>query len=145
MSQIEGAVRPVTESDDPLIADPPRLVGVDVQGRTLHLTLSRAVNSKWIQAFQTTNYSSSLMGGSPSDFSFSGQTASLALRYNEPDEHTVQRLVNDFKRFLGLGAAHYSDLEAARLRREEEEFRREKQAQLEAERKRLDLLSKIKI
>ncbi len=145
ISAIENAVIPVTKADDPLISDPPRLVGCDLQGHTIHLKLSTKVTSKWVHAFQHTNYHTALMGAGPTDFSFGGDSVTLTMRYNEPNAGNVQQIVNDFKRFLDLGAVLYRDLENARMRREDEEFRRQKEAQLKKEKHRLDLLGQIKI
>ena len=43
---------PVTEIDDPLITDPPRLVDFDRDRDQLTLALSRPVNEMWVWAFR---------------------------------------------------------------------------------------------
>ena len=50
ISELKATVVPVTDLDDPLIADPPRLVDFDWDQGTLTLFFQRPVNPKWIQA-----------------------------------------------------------------------------------------------
>jgi serine/threonine protein kinase len=145
LSSLENAVITRVESDDPLIADPPRLIDFDIQGNTLQLRLSKAVTSQWVAAFRGISYGSALMGGAPENFRFSGDSVSVSLIYNEPDAATFQRIIDDFKRFLPMGASAYASGAKAELRRAEAEALRQNEARIRAERARLDILKQIKI
>jgi hypothetical protein len=134
-----------TESTDALIASPPRLVDMDFRDGTLFLKLSSPVTSSWIQSFQNTNYQRAQMGAGPADFSFSGAQATLAFRYNAPTPQNVQGVVDDFKRFLDLGAAAYKEKVDRELRRREEEAQRQKAKEIDQESKRLEVLKNVKI
>jgi serine/threonine protein kinase len=52
MSELNDTVIPVTELDDPLIADPPRLVNFDWNQGILLLFFQRPINEKWAWALR---------------------------------------------------------------------------------------------
>lgn len=145
LNELTNTVVSYDTPDDPLVQQPPTLVGVDVQGRTLTFQLSRSVNRGWITAFQETNYQTSLMGASPADFTFRGDRATLTLRYNEPSVDNVQRIVDDFKRFLGLGTTLYSELLTRSLREKAEAERKELERRVAEEKARQQILGNIKL
>lgn len=62
ISELKATVVPVTDLDDPLIADPPRLVDFDWDQGTLTLFFQRPVNPKWIQALNNMGGYRSVMG-----------------------------------------------------------------------------------
>jgi serine/threonine protein kinase len=143
--ELENKVVSSGESDDPLIISPPRLTGIDVQDRTLHLHLSTPVTSSWVYSFQNTNYRNAMLGAAPSDFSFNGNRASLTIRYNAASRENLQQVIEDFKRFLELGAAAYKERVEKERRQSEQEAQRQRGAQLKAERERLTLLQQLRI
>lgn len=145
LAETENRVITTVESDDPLIAEPPRVVDIDVQGNILHLRLNRAVTPAWIRAFQGINYRHSLMWASPEYFSFNGTRASVPMRGNAPTPENLQRVIDDFKRFLTLAADAYAERVGRDLRETEAATREAKARQIAEERRRLDLLSKLKV
>lgn len=145
LSELEKKVIPLADTDDPLVADPPRVVGADIRGTVLTLQLSRSVTSQWISVFQNCNFGSSLMGAGPEAFRFSGTSATLAFSYNQPTTDNVQRVVDDFKRFIQITTREYDE----RLKREKRQAidaaERENARAIEEERKRLDILRSLRI
>ena len=65
ISEMKDTVVPVTELDDPLIADPPRLVNFDWNRGILTLFFQRPVNETWVWALQNIGSYSSLLGKGP--------------------------------------------------------------------------------
>jgi len=126
ISELKQTVVPVTDIDDPLLADPPRLVNADWDRGQLTLFFQRPVNPKWVQALHNMGGHSALLGKGPEVFSFAGEKASIAARENE-----VQQIIDYFKQWLPMANRKYEDM----LRREksEAEERRRKQLQNEIE------------
>lgn len=127
LSQLQNEVVPVSDIDDPIITDPPRLIGFDWQCGHLELVLSRPVNATWVWALRSMGSYTCLMGKDPEYFTFSGEVAKIAAREDE-----VQRVVNDFKNWLPRANAVYEE----RIRREkaqEEEVARQELVRLVAE------------
>ena len=83
LSELKETVVPVTEIDDPLIADPPRLVNYDWDNGTLTLFLSCPVNNEWVWALQNMGGYRSLSSKRPEDFFLSGDKAVTTALENE--------------------------------------------------------------
>lgn len=124
VDQAKRRVVPETDINDPLIADPPRLVGADWQNGTLKLRLNRAINSKWIWALQNMGSFTAVMGKGPEAFHFHEDAASISA-----EEHDVQRIIDYFKGWLPLANRVYE----RRIREEAQESIRQARALLEAE------------
>jgi len=124
IDQAKRRVVPETDIDDPLIADPPRLVGADWENGTLKLRLNKAINSKWIWALQNMGSFSAVMGKGPEVFHFHEDTASISA-----EEHEVQRIIDYFKDWLPRANRVYE----RRIREEAQESIKQARAQLEAE------------
>jgi serine/threonine protein kinase len=90
----------VREGDvtDPLAFDPPVLVGANWSDDVLTLTLDRGVNNNWTRAFYNMGNYSSVMGRGPETFQFHHDNNRLVSA--AAAGHEVQRMVNNFKRWL---------------------------------------------
>lgn len=95
ISELTQHVIPVTELDDPLIADPPRLVNYEWDGSSLTLILSREVNKNWIWAINNMGSYGSSFDKGPEKFAFAGDTAIVWA--TEPQ---IQPIINYFKKWL---------------------------------------------
>jgi serine/threonine protein kinase len=122
LSELKETVIPVTEIDDPLITDIPRLVNFDWDNGTLTLFLSRPVNSKWIWALQNMGSYSFIYGKRPEHFSVSGDKAVISAQENE-----VQRVIDYFKEWLPVTTQVYRN----KVLREREDEEKSKRQQLE--------------
>ena len=83
ISELKQTVVPMTDSDDPLIVDPPHLIDVDVEPGVLILLYQRPVTAKWIQAWQQIGRTSSIsyIGNTgPEHYSFSDNRATIRVR-----------------------------------------------------------------
>jgi hypothetical protein len=130
LSEIQRAVIPVGEEDDPLALDPPRVVDFDWQNDRLTLVLSRPVNDQWVQALWNMGGHSALLGKGPETFSFDRDRASVSARESE-----VQPIIDYFKQWLPRATQVYgegrdrqrreaAERERSRLRAEQEELER---------------------
>lgn len=140
ISKLKDTVVPVTELDDPLIADPPRLVNFDWDRGTLTLFFQRPVNEKWVWALQNMGSFSSLMGKGPGSFNIRGNKAVIDATENE-----VQRIIDYFRDWLPSANRVYEQ----RIRREKEEAeekkRKELKRQIAEEEARQRVLKNIKL
>ena len=127
LSQLRNTVIPVSEIDDPLIAEPPRLVDFDWQNGLLTLTLSRSVTDKWIQTFYRINWRQSLMGKEPSAFTFSRTKTEVQIR---AEERQVQDIINCFKPWLPTTNNDYKRIVEQEKKEREENLRRELEAKI---------------
>jgi serine/threonine protein kinase len=126
LSAVTQTVVPEGELDDPLILDPPRVVGGDYQSGTLILRLSRAVNDQWVHAFVNMGgVRHYLVGADPRRFSFGGDVVRLGFN-GQP--HEIQSVIDTFKEWVPQTNRKYEE----NLRNE---VRRREQEQLESERR----------
>lgn len=140
ISELKQTVVHVTDLDDPLITDPPRLVNFDWERGTLTLFFQRPVNSKWVQALNNMGSYSSVMGKRPEMFSISEDKAVIYAR-----EHEIQPIIDHFKQWLPQANCVYENM----LRREkaavEDRQCRQLQAEIEEQERRQHILKSIKI
>jgi serine/threonine protein kinase len=140
ISSLKKTVIPVTEIDDPLIADPPKLVEFDWNRGILTLILNQAVNSKWIWALQNMGNHTSLLNKGPESFTFSGNKATI-----NADEDEIQDAINYFKNWLPRANQVYEQI----IRREKQEaelkIRFELQQRIKEQEARKRVLEKVKI
>ena len=145
ISQMQKKVVTADSPDDPLVMSPPTLIDADFRDNVLHLRLDVPVPTKWISVFQNCNYGSALMGAGPRDFRFSDRVATIGFSYSRPTPENVQRIVDDFKRFLGIATREYSEVVARERRQALDAQEREAIRMLEEERKRLSILASIRL
>jgi len=143
LSELKQAVVPVTDLDDPLIADPPHLVDIDVAQGTLILVLQRSVSPKWQQAWlhmARTSSFSYLMNKGPDRFSFAENRASIPAREDE-----IQQIVDSFKSWLPMASRIYENMVRREKQDAEDQQRKQLQQEIEDQERRLRILTKIKI
>lgn len=140
ISELKQTVVPVTDLDDPLLADPPRLVDFDWTGGRLTLIFQRPVNANWVDSLRNIGNYTSVMGKGPERFSISGNKAVIDAR-----EEEIQRIIDYFKQWIHQANQEYE----RRLRREktqaDEHQRRQLQAQIEEQERRQRVLNSIRI
>ena len=120
---------------DPLISDPPRIVGVNWVGGNLTIELSRPVNQTWISclAYKMGSWESA-MGHGPETFSFNGSKAMVQV-----GESDAQRVIDHFKAWLPKATRAYEHaIQSARDRAAEE-----KRDALRRERARLEQIQRV--
>lgn len=140
LSELKETVVPATEIDDPLVADPPRLVRVDWNDRNLELFLSRPVTSEWVTAFRNMRSYQSLSGKRPGDFAVKGAKAVVTA-----SEEEVQAVVNTFKEWLPVATQIYRDTVLQERKQEEATKRQQFERQIEQEETRQRVLKNVKI
>lgn len=134
LSEITKHVVPVSEIDDPIVKDPPRLIAADYAKGHLILVLSREVNDNWITALQRMHGWTSVAGKPPERFQFDGQQA-----YIDAEEHEVQQIVNHFKDWLPVATREYE----RRLKAEKDAAARRLQEKLDRERAELERRERV--
>ncbi len=139
LSKLKDTVIPTSEVDDPLIADPIRIVGVDWKNNTLLIELNHQPNQNWIWSLRHMGSYSSLMGKGPDNFQFVGKSARISANANE-----AQQVVDDFKKWLPAANRLYAnklekDQEAA-----ERKQREELQNLIKQEQERTNIMGKLK-
>ena len=143
LSQLRGRVVPLSEAEDPLVADPVRLVGIDYRKETLFLTLNQRVNDQWVHCFRNIGYGASILGGLPRDFRFDGNSAIIELPTDSNVER-VQRFVDSFKGHLEAANKSYEAQVLERQHQLEKTERRHLEAQIQEEETRQRILSSVK-
>lgn len=121
-SELKATVVPITELDDPLIADPPRLVNFDWDQGTLTLFFQQPVTEEWVWALQNMGSHTSVLGKGPDAFKIDGDKAVIGATENE-----VQRIINYFTDWLPKANRVYEQ----RMRREKEEAEEKQRKELE--------------
>ncbi|MEO7028096.1 MAG: serine/threonine-protein kinase [Acidobacteriaceae bacterium] len=101
-----------SEVTDPLINEPPELIGVKFTGSELIFQLSTPVNSKWIQTFQHMPMGG-LLGYGPDFHTFQNNTGHV-----RATEQLAQRLIDQFKLYLRTANQIYArDVQAEETNR----------------------------
>jgi serine/threonine protein kinase len=140
VSELKDTVVPITELDDPLIADPPRLVNFDWDRGILTLVFQRPVNEKWVWALQNMGSHTSLLGKGPEAFKIHEDKAVI-----DAAESQVQKIIDYFNDWLPAANRVYEQ----RIRREkeqtEEKQRKELERQIAEQEARQRVLKNIKL
>jgi serine/threonine protein kinase len=132
LSKLKQTVIPESDIDDPLIADPPRIVDFDWNERELTLIFNQALNSKWQRELYD-------IGGFDR-FKISGNKAVINVSRDE-----IQLRIDHLNRWLPRANRNY-ELTIRREKQEEEEKERQRlKLQIEAQEERLRVLNSIKI
>jgi serine/threonine protein kinase len=103
LDALKTKVIPVSEVNDPLIADPIRAVEkLDFEGGVLTLRLNQSVNQKWENCFRNraTSYSST---ASAARIAFRGDRVML-----QTDPHFMQQMINYFKQYAEVANEEYA-------------------------------------
>jgi serine/threonine protein kinase len=140
ISELKDTVVPITDIDDPLIADPPRLISFDYDRGSLILILSRPVHGRWILAFQNMGEYSYIDGYEPHRFSISNDRATIEAR-----EDNVQLIINYFRDWLPLANAKYEQMIRQEKKYEEDEKRKKLRQEIADREQRLRILKSARI
>jgi serine/threonine protein kinase len=150
ISELKQTVVPITDIDDSLIIDPPRLINVDIKAERLILFLQQSVSAKWIRAWEKVTIFAPinhLLGARPDDFTFELDRAILDIRdyYGVQQESNIQRMINDFKTWLPIASRIYAETIQKENKAQEDIKRKQLQEEIEDQERRLRILSNIKI
>jgi serine/threonine protein kinase len=143
LSRTTGDVVPAaTVDDDPLIANPVQLVGIDPQTDFIILELYPKPDNKWISIFRMLRVSTIPRPGiGPNEVEYYPHKGSAVIKATD----ITQEYINTFKSWVASTNEQYR----AKMRKEveEEEGRRTEQLRKsrEAERRRIDILRRIKV
>ncbi|MBM2824373.1 MAG: serine/threonine protein kinase, partial [Dehalococcoidales bacterium] len=140
VSKLKDTVVPITELDDPLIADPPRLVNVDWERGKLTLFFQRPVNEKWVWALRNMGNYTSVWGKEPEAFGISGTTAVIAAAENQ-----VQKVIDYFNNWLPAANRVYAERIRREKKEDEERQRKELERQIAEQEARQRVLKNIKL
>lgn len=140
LSEINKTVIKVGEIDEPLAYEPPVLVDANWDNRRLTLTLDRNVTPDWIAALRNMGSHRSMMGASPRDFDFRGETAIV-----DVDEHAAQGVIDYFKEWLPRATQTLRNRLEAAARQEEGRRQQQLRQEREAEERRLRVNRSLKI
>lgn len=142
ISELKQVVVPITDLDDSLIVDPPRLINFDYEKEALYLTLQRPVNNKWINAFHSNQWGNrrSVMGKGPERFSFSDNVAIISAREGE-----VQQIIDFFKEWLPNINRAYAQMILREKQEAENQQRKQMEKEIEEQERRKRILANVKI
>ena len=140
LNKLKQTVTPISDIDDPLIADPPRIVNFAWDGKILTLFFSQALNPKWHWALCHMGSYSSVMGKRPEIFKIVGDKATIDARSDQ-----VQSIIDHFKGWIPRANQKYEETIRQEKRAEEENERQRLKRQIEAQEERLRVLKSIKI
>jgi hypothetical protein len=138
-ADLVGVVVPKDELDDPLILDPPRIVGGDYRDGTVIIRLSQPLNSRWKQALQNMGNYRSVMGAEPERWQISGNEVRLSIR-----QDLAQNVVDIFKEWVPQANQVYATGLRNERRRAEEERLAAEQATREKLRKESEVRGKLR-
>lgn len=140
ISTLKQTVISETDIDDPLISDPPRLVGFDYERGKLILILNQPINPNWIWALQNMGSYAAPMGKGPMAFSFTGYKATIPARENE-----IQDIINYFKGWLPMANRKYEERLREEITDESNNKRKRMQQEIEEQERRQRILKNAKI
>ncbi|MFA6052381.1 MAG: serine/threonine-protein kinase [Methylobacter sp.] len=129
-----------SEFDNPLLVEPNRIKSFDWKDNHLVLTLERAVDQGWINAFRNMGSFTSVLYKEPEKFSIKGNTASISATENE-----VQMIIDYFKQWLVTTHSRYVYMAHEERREEERKMREEQKIRIQKEEARLRIINNIKI
>ncbi len=139
LSELKQTVIPITEIDDPLIIDPPRLVNFDYDHNVVTLFFQQPVNEKWRWALTNMGGHESLWGKGPERFEISGKQARI-----NAEEREVQAIIDYFKRWLPIANRVYEQRIRQEKRDAEEQSRTKLQREIEEQERRQRVLKNVK-
>ena len=132
---------PDAEVDDPLVADPIRIVDKDVQAEWVDLVLSQAPNQKWMTLFQNAT-GVTFFGGGLDFRQFPIQRKAIRL----PGlELPLQELIEQVKKGITRTNQEYAERAQKMAHERVQAERRRLQAEADTERKKIELSRKLRI
>jgi eukaryotic-like serine/threonine-protein kinase len=139
LSALDKKVIEKTDVEDPLIADPVKILDVDWDDGTLTLKFNHDINNDWIWALNNMGSYSSLMGKGPEKFSFRFNKASISTRADE-----AQNMIDYFKDWLPKANRKYELKLKHDIEIKEKKERIALQQKKGAEQQRLNVLKNLK-
>ena len=140
LDEAKKQVVPESEINDPLVADPIRLVDKeDYSNNTLILKLNRSVNDVWVACFQkrATRFSSNV---SSAMVSFRGDRVNIVV-----NEHFLSEGVNFVKEYIAAANEEYAAHVKREHQRELEQRRAEQRSRISRQEARIRALQKVQI
>lgn len=140
LSALRNSVVAVAEVDDPLVIDPPRVVGVDYRKGILYLQMNQRVSSDWTKIFYAMHIRHAPMDMRKQDFQFEGEQAHIRVAEGE-----AQKAIDIFKKYLEQAEGEYRKHVEGVLRDEREKERRRLDMQIQEEEARTKVLSSVNL
>jgi serine/threonine protein kinase len=140
LDKLKQKAIPVSDIDDPLITDPPRIIEADWNNGMLRLIFSCPLNQKWHYALCNMGSYSAPWGKGPERFKIVGNIAMIDAKSDE-----VQTIIDYFKQWLPKANEVYKETIIREKRKEEEKERQRLKRQVEAEEERLRVLKSIRL
>lgn len=141
LSAIDRTVIKVSDIDEPLAYEPPRLINAEWNNNTLTLTLDRPVNLAWVRALQNMGNYTSLVGKEPAMFRFQGNKAVVEAR----GEQEAQQIIIYFKAWLPRATQVLKQMLEQEARQNEAQQKEQLRQQRLAEEQRLHINRNLKI
>ena len=139
LANLEGQVVNIETPDDPLIADPMKITGVNWDEGNLFLTFNHVVSVKWQNALNNMGGHSSLLGKGPERWAFYDNSGRISCS----SKAEAQDLINHFNNWLPKANKVYARNEQAKLAEAEQRLRESLKAEKEAAQKKLDINSDL--
>lgn len=139
ISELQKIVVPTSEVDDILIDDPVRIVAADYRNGNLIFELNHIVNNEWVHNFKNmqSGYTYT-MSCQPNFFEFRGNTASIGA-----SDYDAPTTANFFKGYLALANNDYKRTKIRQLAEKEQRERQNLQANIEREKKELEVRKSV--
>lgn len=140
VSALRNEVVPVDAVDDPLMAEPPRIIGADWDNGVLTLEFNHVLNRGWTEALRNMGSYSFVQGAGPDDFRFQDRFARTRAA---PED--VQQIIDHFKNWLPRANHEYAVRVQLERERAEQAERRRIQDELAKEETRLRVLRNLRL
>lgn len=140
LNDLKRTVVPHSEIDDPLVVDPPQLVGIDYRSGALYLELSQPVHSEWINVFYDMHIRYAPMEMTLRRYFFDENQVHINV-----GEGKVQQAVNVFKEYLEQANREYGEYAQRIQRQKEDEECRQLEARIQEEETRKQILESVRI
>jgi serine/threonine protein kinase len=130
-----------TEVDDPILRQPITIQSIDFRDETLYLTLSIVPPADWVVAFHESDSRSPANMPGPDRFVFLGKLVHLRLtRGYDPEE-----LLEHAKLYVDAANRLYAEAATANRRQALDRERQQRRAQIAAEERRQQVLSRLRL
>jgi serine/threonine protein kinase len=140
ISALEDRVIPASDLEDPLIADPIKIIGYDFNNGTLSVILSRHVTPQWLESFRNMGNWSSILGHEPETFRFVQDRASTQV-----EARSAAQVFDFFKGWISNANQKYRQ-DAERRHREALAAKEvQRSAEVQRERERQQVLARLKL
>lgn len=139
LSKLKDTVIPTSEIDDPLIADPMRIVDVKWADGILIIVLNHHTNPNWIWSLRNMGSYSSVWAKGPDNFQFDGKEARISAGSGQ-----AQEVINHFKQWLPAANRVYENKVKRDQEAAEQKQRQELQRRIAQEEEKADINRKLK-